>query len=271
MPTKPIFREADFENIEFVRQIVLNRLKNDTNWSQFDYSWADSGLNYVEFENSNISRRFVVLVNEVMWQLIAQGVITVGMNAANPNLPFFRITDYGRSVLEAERFIAHDPTGYMNDFESLINSVLTEVAVNYIEEALRCFNSGCHIASILLLGVAAESVFLNLCNIIRSSLDSENDIKKLANNLPVKTKHRWIVQRYQNLSSDVRRTQLPESLDVTLISLYDLIRRQRNELGHPQENPPNLNREQAFIFFKLFPGFVQDINEFAEYCENNGI
>ena len=267
----PIFRESDNQNIEFVRQIVLNRLKNDTRWNQFDYSWADTGLNYVEFENSNIQRRFIVLVNEVLWQLITQGILTVGKDVANPNLPFFRITDYGQSVLETERFIAHDPTGYMRDLESMKNSVLTDVAINYMDEALRCFNSGCHIASLLLLGVAAESVFLNLCKIIHSSLNSEPDKKKLDNYLPVKPKHRWIVQRYQNLSSEIKRTELPESLDLTLTSLYDLIRRQRNDLGHPQDTPPNLNREQAFIFFKLFPGFVQDIISFAEYCKNNSL
>jgi hypothetical protein len=39
------------------------------------------------------------------------------------------------------------------------------------------------------------------------------------------------------LSAKVRRETLSDGLDVTLASAYDLIRRQRNDLGHPQEIP----------------------------------
>jgi hypothetical protein len=122
-----------------------------------------------------------------------------------------------------------------------------------------------------LLGVAAESVFLQLCEVIRSSLKDSNERSKLDDRLPVKSKHRWIVEKYQNLPGKARREQLPESLDMTLLSLYEMIRRQRNDLGHPQENPPELTREQAFVFFQLFPGFVKDLESLAEYCQQNGI
>ena len=271
MSTKPIFRQSDYNNLELVRQIVFDRLKNDSKWSQFDNDWDQHSTPWVEFENHNIRRRFVVLAHEVMWQLIIQGVLTVGSDSSNLNLPHFRITDYGHSVLEEERFIPHDPTGYLKDLKGIKRSILTKVAVTYVEEALRCFNSGCHVASVLLLGVAAESVFLQLCEVIQLHLKDNNEKKKLDNQLPVKTKHRWIVQKYQNLPAAVRRGKLPESLDMTLTSLYDLIRRQRNDLGHPQETPPLLNREQAFVFFKLFPGFAQDIQIFAKYCKNNGL
>ena len=57
---------------------------------------------------------------------------------------------------------------------------------------------------------------------------------------------------------------------MTLTSLYDLIRRQRNELGHPQEKLPVLDREATFLYFRLLPGFVRDIDTFADYCQQNG-
>lgn len=50
----------------------------------------------------------------------------------------------------------------------------------------------------------------------------------------VKTKHRWIVTKYEALPARIKREHLPDGLDVTLKGVYDLIRRQRNELGHPQ-------------------------------------
>ena len=271
MGEKHIFRQTDYDNLELVRQIVLYRLKHDSNWSQFDYIWAERGSSFVEFEPHQLRRRFVVLANEVMWQLLIQGVITVGMNANNPNLPFFRVTDYGQKVLEAERFIPHDPTGYLNDLRAASGAIATDVTVAYVEEALRCFNAGCHVASVLLLGVAGESIFNHMCDMIRPTLKNGSEQKKLDSQLPVKPRHRWIVQKYQSLPQSVRREQLPESLDMTLVSLYDLIRRQRNELGHPQEKPPELSREEAFVFFRLFPAFVRDVQAFAEYYHQSGL
>ncbi len=266
---KPVFRQSDWNNLELVRQIVFYRLKNDSDWSQLDHTWGEQyGARFVEFEHRNLRLRFVVLVNEVMWQLISQGVISPGLNAHNPSLPFFHITDYGHKVLETECFIAHDPTGYLDEIRSLSGIVLGDNAIVYLEEALRCFNSGCHLAAVLLLGVASESVFLRLCDVIHKALDSEKEKDKFAKITHVGPKHTWLIGKYQRLDKRIKR-ELPESLSITLISLYDLIRRQRNDLGHPQEDPPELTREQAFVFFKLFPGFVQDMEAFAQHCQSH--
>jgi len=270
----PIFRESDQSNLELVRQIVLERLRNQPRWNQFDYTWANNlGEPYfVKFEKADLRKRFVVLANEVMWQFIVQGVIAVGLEDANNlTLPWFHVTDYGRQVLEAERFIPHDPTGYVAELRSVTGPIQTAVAIAYVEESLRCFNAGCHMASVLLLGIAAESIFNELCLVVQTSLASSTEKGKVDSRLPVKGRHRWIVQKYLNLPDAVRRGQLPESLDLTLTSLYELIRRQRNELGHPQPNPPDLTREQAFVFFRLFPSFLGDLQAFADYCQRNSL
>jgi len=265
-----IFRECDRDNLELVRQITLQRLRDDPDWCQFDYSWADGASRFVQFDPSRLRSRFVVLANEVMWQLIMQGVITVGLNDHCPNLPWFRITDYGQKVLKSERFGPHDPTGYMDELRSIGGSLDMTVTIRYTEEALACFAAGCNVASVLLLGVAAESAFNKLCDSIRLNLATAADRAKLKPQLPVRPRHRWLVEKYHNLSSAERR-RLPESLDITLTSLYELIRRQRNELGHPQEQPPQLTREEAFVFFRLLPTFVQDAQAFADYCTSNPI
>ena len=122
-----------------------------------------------------------------------EGVITPGKDAPNPNLPWFRITDYGQKVLQAGSIIPHDPSGYLDNLRAVGKTSLGNVALAYLEEALRCFTTGCHMASVLLLGVAAESVFLHLCDAVRSSLKNVNDQKafqKLGD--LIKPRHRWI-------------------------------------------------------------------------------
>jgi len=265
------FRDEDLNNLELVRQIILYRLKHDESWNWLYEPWNSNNQDFVRFEPERLKSRFFVLVGEVMWQLIAQGVITPGTNSANPGLPGFRVTDYGSDVLEKERFIPHDPAGYLDELRGLADKVVDDTATAYVEESLRCFTTGCNMASVLLMGVASECVFLNLCQVVRDSLKCQTEQAKFDKLHQVKPRHRWLVEKYENLDKKVRRNQLPESLDMTLKSLYDMIRRQRNELGHPQENPPEITRERAFMFFKLLPQLVADVEAFASYCQATGL
>jgi hypothetical protein len=99
---------------------------------------------HVTFPQHHNRIRFFFLVKEVMWELLFQGVISPGLNNANPNLPFFHVTDYGREVLRAERFLPHDAGGYLDEVKKVSKTIVTDVTLAYLEEALRCFTRGCH-------------------------------------------------------------------------------------------------------------------------------
>ena len=120
------------------------------------------------------------------------------------------------------------------------------------------------------VGVAAEAVLLRLCEIVHEAVQDEAKRAHFDSLQWVRAKHQWVVERYRAMPRDVRR-ELPESLDFTLTSLYDLIRRQRNELGHPQEEPPQIDREAAFMYLKLFPTFIVDAEALAAYCRGNAL
>jgi hypothetical protein len=38
---------------------------------------------------------------------------------------------------------------------------------------------------------------------------------------------------------------LPNNATIMLVAIYDLLRCQRNELGHPRETPPNIERQRT--------------------------
>ncbi|NVM55474.1 MAG: hypothetical protein HWN66_17335 [Candidatus Helarchaeota archaeon] len=82
-----------------MRSVVFLRLKNGR-WNQLNP--YDTGFDqYLEYEDDERTARDKVnlLAMEIMWQLISQGVITPGRNTANPNLPWFHLTDYGKKVI----------------------------------------------------------------------------------------------------------------------------------------------------------------------------
>ena len=145
-----------------------------------------------------------------------------------------------------------------------------QASLPYVEEALRCFTAGCHVASVLVLGVAAEATFLSLCQAVEAAIVDPKEQARFGKLRTVKEKHRRLVQKIEMLPRQEKRNNLPESLDVTLSSLYDLVRRQRNELGHPQAQPPMIDRELAFTYFKLFPTFINDAEALAAYCGTVG-
>ena len=112
---------------------------------------------------------------------------------------------------------------------------------------------------------------LKLWDIVGENLTTDKDrreFRKLDKSYTIAPKHRWLTNKVAGLPSEARR-QLPENLQMTISSLYNLIRQQRNDLGHPREEPPSIDREQAFVFFRLFPTFIRDVESFAAYLGGN--
>jgi hypothetical protein len=269
-----VFGDGQKDDINLVKEVFLQRLREDPSWSQVNE--YDEGFGrYLSFPNATYQQQFSRLANEVFWELIGLGIVIPGSqfggSTAGANLPHFRVTQYGKRVLAAGRPIPHDPEGYLKEVRASAPSCVGEVALGYLEEALRCFSRQCYTACVLLIGVAAEAAFLDLCELVTKSIrDSgkREKFEKLGDR--IKERHRWMVAQYDSLPARVRREQLPDGLDLTLGTLYDLIRRQRNELGHPQAVPPAVDREHAFVSFQLFMTYVRDAEVFAKFCQKNG-
>jgi hypothetical protein len=266
--TRIKFDNSRRDNIGLVREILLRRLREDgADWHQFKPH--DQGFDrFLEFPSGSERSRFEDLLRQVIWELVATGVIAPGndLDYRTTNIPYFSITDYGRTVLSAGQVIPHDPDGYLVEIREAGKACVDIVALGYIQEALCCFTRGCHTASVLLLGVAAEAVILKICEILVDA-NTKFAVRREYESLPdsAKQKHRWLVKRYHSLPPKVRRNNLPDGLDVTLTSAYDLIRRQRNDLGHPQAIPPEVDRQHAFVFFQVFLTVVRDLEAFAKY------
>jgi len=268
------FGDTERDDLELVRNVVLQRLRDDflKNQPPLQLDPIGDGYSYyVTFPQFRNQARFLEFATEVMWELIVQGVVVPGGGGQIGQLPFFRISHYGQKVLESGGIFPYDPQGYIAKISATSKICLSTVAIGYLQEALNCFRRACYTASVLLLGVAAEAAFLEVCGVIQKSIidaKSAQDFEKLD---MIKRKHRWIVAKYEALPAAVRREQLPDGLDVTLKGVYDLIRRQRNELGHPQAVPPETDRDHAFAHFQLFPTYVRDVEAFADYCQKRGL
>jgi hypothetical protein len=89
-------------DLETTRQIVFARLRADREWRQVDQT-GDGFSPWVEYPADRNGRwRLVSLANEVFWLLVAEGILSPGMDYHNPDLRWFHITDYGRYYEIAE-------------------------------------------------------------------------------------------------------------------------------------------------------------------------
>ena len=114
-----------------------------------------------------------------VWQLIAQGVMTVGLSESNDAWPFLSVTDLGRSVLEGPEvsILPYDHLGYIEELRTRDPNV-PEVVLEAIGEAAECFSTGTHRAATVMLGVASEATLRQLISAIASSIEDEGRRKE---------------------------------------------------------------------------------------------
>ena len=191
------------------------------------------------------------LARDVFWDLFRQGYITLGLNDANPQWPFFRLSHFGRGTLAAgtpHRF--HDAAGYVRMLREAAPDV-GDIAVTYLEEAVASFYAGCMLATAVMLGAAAEAEFIRLTETAENSLTHGQNFKGLSSERFIKTR----ITKFNQALTPLRSTLAPkrdfEDLDTNLTQIQAVIRAARNDAGHPSASPP-LSREQTYVNLQLF-------------------
>ncbi len=264
-PTSKIPFDPATADLETARQIVFVRLRADRQYTHIDKT-GEGFDPFVEYLGNPPGRdgrwRLTVLAQEVFWQLVTEGVLSPGIDYSSPDLPWFHITEYGCKVLSSVEPQPYDPTGYLARLrEKIVSPDATVMA--YLAESLETFRKGNLVASTVMLGIAAERVFLLLCESLLNSLADATEKKNFANVLdhfPMKPKLDWVngkIERVQNK----RLPGVPENAPIMLVAMYDLMRAQRNNLGHPREVPPQVRRVDAFANLQLFSPYYATAEE----------
>jgi hypothetical protein len=257
-------------DLEAVRQIVFERLRAEPNWNQLDYNGTGYAP-YVQYVGSELDGRnaLIFAAQEVFWQLLVEGILSPGINSNNLNLPWFHVTRYGAEVLRAGPGNPHDPTGYFRRLYEKVPQPDQTVLV-YLTESVNSFRHGDRVASTVMLGIAAERVFLLVCEALAGALTSPTEQKvfgKLLSSFPMNPKLQWVHQKIQS----IRAPGFPESANIVVTAIYDLMRTQRNELGHPREQPPTVTQEDAFVNLQVFPRYYQTAEDLRQFLAMNKV
>jgi hypothetical protein len=193
------------------------------------------------------------------------------MNSSNLDLPWFHITQFGWEVLASTEPPPYDPTAYLKRLqERVANPDPTVIA--YLAESLETLRKN-PVASTVMLGIAAERVFLLLCERMETALANAGEkaaFSKLLGRFSMKPKLDWVHNKVQQIQKQ-SPVGFPENATIMIVAIYDLMPGQRNELGHPRELPPRVKREDAFVNLQIFPRYYEIAEETRTFLLSNPV
>jgi len=195
-------------------------------------------------------RRDVLALNEVLWELLVQGVLAPGKNSLNPDLPFVHVTEYGARCLEDGEVVPHDPDRYVERMIAKTDGAASPVVVESAREGLLSFLAGRHAAAVVLLAHAAESLLDALTDaLIASGRRTGRGTKQLASSRGTFARQSRAVRRA--LLRWDPPAEVASEAETHLAGLEALVRLVRSDEGSPRT--PFVNRDATLAHFLLFP------------------
>lgn len=240
-----------------VRHVVISRLREDPSWREF--SSAEGFKPYVEIGPNSLNL-FGYLAREVWWRLLCNGILAPDSDPNNSDLPKFHLTPLGEVFIQTGEWPVYDPDTYLARLKRTIPNPDSTV-VAYLAEGLRSFESANFVASALMVGIAAERAFILLCEATLNALADAKEraaFSKIMGRYQMKPKLVWV---HEKLLAVLKNPPLgfPDNAIIATTAIYDLLRCQRNDLGHPQSKPPALSPEQVLDYLLVFPGFYSTV------------
>lgn len=213
-------------------------------------------------------------LKHVIWDMIIERILvpsTSNPGTINDGWPFFSLTEYGKQVIEEQRPLPYDPDGYLRALKADVTK-LNGAVLEYLSEALGTFRTGNNLASAVMLGAASEMIFNELCEAIPPVMADQATREKLAEKLnrgKMKDRLNAIVGWCRNHKSHLPGTWGGDEQVEDIDKIADLIRRRRNEAGHPEDPPRRPTREQMYSYLMLFPEYCKHLYVLKEWALSN--
>jgi hypothetical protein len=184
------------------------------------------------------------------YDLFRSGHLSWGYNLDNPDPPFCHLTEQGRKTLENLSRDPANPDGYLSHLHKI--STLNPIADSYMREALKTYNSDCIKATAVLVGIALETIVLELRDALLEKMKSLSKV-------PPKHLLDWRIKCVIDaLNTELEKQKakmhlkLAEGFGALWPAIIYLIRTTRNDAGHPKSIEP-VAPESVHAGLLIFP------------------
>lgn len=227
-----------------------------------------------EFSHAD-KERMGPLVHQIYHELFLERIIAPGIarfSYTNHKMewPFFRITAHGKRVLQNREYSPYDPNGYLHRLKEEISGI-DETIVRYVEESLRCLRMDCLLAAAVTIGCASEKAMLLLIEHFGAAIKNSTkkaEYEKETGNWMIGTKYNAFRKRIDSIAQNLPK-ELRAPLEQQLHGTFDLIRRVRNDAGHPSGEP--VTRDVILASHIGFPGYCKYVYSLIGYFGTNSV
>lgn len=210
-------------------------------------------------------------VFEVVNEWYRAGVIHFGRpDDPNSGTPWFTITDFGKECLKSDNFLPYDPDKYIVELQSQV-PLIDNTALIYLKESIATYNREQLLSSAITLGVASEHIILTL---IESFMNAINNPKvKAAFNRKIGS--RSIYKKYQSFREELEKfskklpSDITKDLEVQLEGVFNFIRLNRNQAGHPTGTIPSKKIVSSNL--QIFAEYSKKAYQLIDYFNKNKI
>ncbi len=230
------------------------------------------GVDYHYYQEKQLNPIDKLTINEIIWDLLIERVVTPGFDASNPNLPFFRLTEFGKDYISQSAPHYYDPQGYMEFLKNIVQN-LDPVIKQYIFESLNCYRRQLFFASAVMIGAAAEKAVLLLLQAITDSMSNTSSKRKASQLLDRPNLPEIFDTIRKTIDLLIKTKAIPYSVHQGctehLMSLFEMIRVHRNNAIHPITG--QVDRAKVFLSLQTIPAVLESVNRLIEWFGSNSI
>jgi len=230
------------------------------------------GIDYKYYKQKLLHPQDKLTINEIIWDLLLEHIVTPGYDAANLKLPFFRLTKFGQDYIAQSAPHYYDPEGYMEFLRGIVPNP-DPVIEQYIFESLNCYRQQLFFASAVMLGAAAEKAILLLLQAIVDSLSNPTNKKKAGQLLDRPNLPEIFDTISRTINTLIKTKTVPYSVHQGctehLMSLFEMIRVQRNDAIHPVAG--QVHKSKVFLSLQTIPAALESVNKLIDWFKSNPI
>lgn len=198
---------------------------------------------------------------QYMMEFIFHGILHPIANMKSINWSEFKFTEYGRTALLSSSTSSFDAEGYLDDLKRRVPHV-DSIIIQYVAESLACYRRNISFASAVMLGAAAEKVILLLLDAVIESKQDPNEqarLRKLYDNPNLPKIFETIQKTLEPLTANKGGMDyaVHQGCSQHMLSLFEMIRVQRNESVHPTSPTNGMNAVKLTLSLNSFSAAVE--------------
>jgi hypothetical protein len=246
--------ELEIEILRFIRQAPDRRLQ----FIARDFREKNPGCGLTQYN-----------LMAMAWDWISRGLAYFDMSPRASSNWSLQLSERGTRYIDAEEENPYNDTIW---YASLVKKSegLSEIEKQYAQEAIQAFVNELYVSCHVMIGVASEAVVVRMAKAMARSalIEGRESILKAVNNPRLSIRELFNKMRPE---LDKAKTRIPgnlaDNMSIWLDSMFDVIRVNRNEAGHPAGS--NVGREESVMVLRCFVTYMSKACRLICHLEQN--